>query len=901
MNRTLLAIIGIGFTVVSVLSYAYEQTTHEDLTETAALVSNLFSPENLESLGLEFEPEPKEIPKHKFPNTDNQERSILELLRDGANFEDYNVRAIFHFYDPVLEESSEVLQKAVYGSPAWALEDKGEYSFVEQNYSYLDAQKYLYAALTAENEEQRGNQFGRFFQTLGHISHHVQDMAQPEHVRADPHFTLSGLLSELQPVEGDPDFLVQVINKLGESLSKYEFFFEDHSRYENYTDEVRGNKYPGRSLPLTPTYLDFSNFPVGRYFWDNPDDTGLADFTNANFVSKDTNFELSGDAIATNTRYTKPFPDPSYSSYPESIHALYAEKQETVPAQIEEICPNGNGNFDECKVVFVVTTVTDNLNGASEPNFRASSLSLFDQDLQYFGPARYETKCFGVDCETVEINRLFALNKFNFDAAHQFLIPRAVAYSAGLINHFFRGKLEISRPGQYFYVDKDGITVDNTGATRLLARVQNQTAAIGGVQQHMGGGSLEAVVHYRLSGSDEWHYTRSDKKEQQWLPADALEPAEYVFTFADPIPLNASEVKLQIVYYGPMGEIDPETGTIVNEEDVVAAATIPIDLYTLALDPAPPSEGIYAVVDHAVTNLADDGFQTFKLQLSAEDNAVPPPFALSGGELRLYAHYYRDPCYQPDLSGEYKPVADGEPPTRWNGCTAQVEDTVYSTVSTAASLPLNEILSGPQTAAFNFDPPIPLNAVDLRLQLNYSFQAGVDAAEIEIPYNIGEASYFAVLNATDCCVAINGVFYTPEEVLASSALSAYVGTMNIDPKTMSILVFFGGTDVAYKSTLDPGTYIRIAVLTPPEQPIANASVWFYSSYLENFGPFNFPSVIREFEQSTDEIVPFKQRRGAYYWKSLIYYYQFTSYPPDYATMPPYSPENLAPKPVDVIF
>ena len=35
------------------------------------------------------------------------------------------------------------------------------------------------------------------------------------------------------------------------------------------------------------------------------------------------------------------------------------------------------------------------------------------------------------------VSRLFALNRFNFDDAHKILIPKAVSYSAGLINYFF--------------------------------------------------------------------------------------------------------------------------------------------------------------------------------------------------------------------------------------------------------------------------------------------------------------------------------------------------------------------------------------------------------------------------------------------------------------------------------
>ncbi len=67
------------------------------------------------------------------------------------------------------------------------------------------------------------------------------------------------------------------------------------------------------------------------------------------------------------------------------------------------------------------------LGGPPVTNPRASSFSVFDEDLQRLAPG------FG---------RSFSLNEFNFRAAHDFLVPRAVAYSAGLINYFFRGKID---------------------------------------------------------------------------------------------------------------------------------------------------------------------------------------------------------------------------------------------------------------------------------------------------------------------------------------------------------------------------------------------------------------------------------------------------------------------------
>lgn len=38
---------------------------------------------------------------------------------------------------------------------------------------------YFHVALTMEEEEDRREQFGLLFRSLGHVIHHIQDMAQP--------------------------------------------------------------------------------------------------------------------------------------------------------------------------------------------------------------------------------------------------------------------------------------------------------------------------------------------------------------------------------------------------------------------------------------------------------------------------------------------------------------------------------------------------------------------------------------------------------------------------------------------------------------------------------------------------------------------------------------------------
>jgi len=117
----------------------------------------------------------------KFKNTDGKDRNISELIGDGSNFEDNLPRPLNHFYDPLHDAPLAGGHK----SPDWALEQPAE--IAEQEFSLKDAGDYLYRALTLPSLQERKQYFGRTFETLGHIIHHLQDMAQPQHVRNDAH------------------------------------------------------------------------------------------------------------------------------------------------------------------------------------------------------------------------------------------------------------------------------------------------------------------------------------------------------------------------------------------------------------------------------------------------------------------------------------------------------------------------------------------------------------------------------------------------------------------------------------------------------------------------------------------------------------------------------------------
>ncbi|MBZ0092498.1 MAG: hypothetical protein K8F27_09790 [Sulfuricellaceae bacterium] len=252
---------------------AYEVDTHEKLSETAAKNSILSSDTDvLKNLGLLPSIEDN---NNLFPNSEGKPRNILNLIKDGANFED-NLslyRPINHFFNPLNWTGLTYagLPLPNWPSLVWALENNGQIDGVlgvgKQEFSNRDAREYFFKALTLPDKQEREKNFGLTFQTLGHVIHHIQDMAQPQHVRNDAHLDLPGELPGI----------------------------ENPSLYERYTDrpDVRGR------LPFTgyaPVYsaADPTTFNYLPNFWTKITGAGLAQFTNANFVSAGTNFDNPG-------------------------------------------------------------------------------------------------------------------------------------------------------------------------------------------------------------------------------------------------------------------------------------------------------------------------------------------------------------------------------------------------------------------------------------------------------------------------------------------------------------------------------------------------------------------------------------------------------------------------------
>lgn len=561
MNRKAILSILIFISVVSDIAFAYNPLTHELMSQNATFKSKLDDTQYLFNLGLSYGVDDE---KQKFPNTKEIEKTILQLFRDGASFEDDSGRALNHFYDPV---SGKGLPLDVgRTSPDWALEDKADILDIEdgvsdlQQYSYKEAREYLYKALTSADITLRDKNFGLTFQTLGQVIHHIQDMAQPQHSRLDTHCD-----------------------------KWYCLFLYNPSLYEEYTKIIQ-NELTYTGYPSDTVNVMLS---TPRKYWTtkqySQNGKGMADYSNRNFNSAGTIFA------------THKFPFPARNpetEYKKSVQELFSEAglSRQIPVECTGIYPQLPG---DCYMMFFTNNVDDQLypqfNGVNE---RSATYSVFDQDLI----DRSEDK------DEWWEDGILALNRFNYDEAHKFLIQRAVGYSAGLIDYFFRGRMEISAPddGIYGIVDHSSVNQkDVQGFSKIKLKIKNITPPIVegsdpiGYVQDMQAGRLVAVARFRRNicyGSDlsgefkdglyTWNAPQNDTdcrrdtyrtNEEEYLVSQeqlasnisadpGATPTPVTFQFNSPIPINATDLYLQVVYRGSLG--DESDAVVVSRIDL---------------------------------------------------------------------------------------------------------------------------------------------------------------------------------------------------------------------------------------------------------------------------------------------------------------------------------------------
>ena len=351
--------------MLSLAAHAYEVATHEEMSSRAADASVLGT-YALSDIGLGT------LDQQQFSGY-----SIRDWIRDGANHEDDVLpiaRFRNHFYNPLDGSGYHYLFLRGEPSPTWSLEDTS--TFTGQQNSWTDLLGYYYSALTDPDKNNRDLFFVSTFSTLGHVMHLIEDAAQPQHTRNDSHGT--GSLYE------------KVTNDLVNNLP-----------YGGY-GPVNFDRARSFWYTVPPPHRGQEEILAGR---------GIAEYSNRNFVTTDTNFRWTGNHPTRDPGF--PLPD--------------VEPQPPLQVDIRTLVPDTTLTGD---LFFYGNTVVDSYQPSGTFNQFATTLSIFDADLKQYLPVLPGQR------------GLFTLNRFNFYHAHPYLIPRAVGYSAGLINYFFRGRLE---------------------------------------------------------------------------------------------------------------------------------------------------------------------------------------------------------------------------------------------------------------------------------------------------------------------------------------------------------------------------------------------------------------------------------------------------------------------------
>jgi hypothetical protein len=314
----------------------------------------------------------------------------VEWLRKGAQDEDDFVSANLlrfrnHFYDPYRNRGLAWGVELGEAAPDWALEDT---EYWTQQYSYRDAREAFFNALTFAGKDGREAELARTCEILGHVIHLIQDMAVPAHTRNDIH--------NVPPVRPD-------------------------SLYEELLEGAVLN-VSGNPVPYRPSRALWTS---GDYQWGS----GLADFTNRNFISDGTNF-----IARVNGATAKDYPLPR----------LWLSTERTEPVTVTD----REGNQVQGVVSYFSNDMSHPITGSMLHNAYMTTYSFFDRELK-----------------RVNKSPLFTLNRQNISRQADILVPLAVSYSAGLLDQFFRpGSLE-------FRVD-----LDEEDPGHLQLSVQNTTS-----------------------------------------------------------------------------------------------------------------------------------------------------------------------------------------------------------------------------------------------------------------------------------------------------------------------------------------------------------------------------------------------------------------------------------------
>ena len=288
--------------------------------------------------------------------------------------------------------------------------------------------------------------------------------------------------------------------------------YVDGEPYEAYTSkEIRNLNYTAEPF----LYWNVSVSPnAPKQFWDldsyngsvayDSGYIGLSEYTHANFLSKDTIFKYFPHPARENTNYY------DFESLPYTV-----------------ITTPGNINHN----TFYIT-------GYGKQRLAA---------LKYFAGELWNLP--------IPLPRVYQLTLHLDNRCHeeyaQYLIPRAVGYSVGLLDYFFRGKLQVTAVPIFY---KDSISY-------LRAKIKNMTP-----NETLTDGTFTVTYSYRPTGG------KSDGSEDIWGQAPGVSSGTLLydgeekiidFWLPHPVPKeNYDSAKFTLAFKGKLGN---EEGAVIGK------------------------------------------------------------------------------------------------------------------------------------------------------------------------------------------------------------------------------------------------------------------------------------------------------------------------------------------------
>lgn len=575
--RTIIVIIAISF-IFPLKAYTWsDKVTHKDLSQIASETSIIGASDYLKNIGL------KEGLLYLL-KLNAKEQEVHKWLQEGGELEDSGSnwdllikthRSYNHFHNPLKPWESAGLDDLISIPPylttgasslLWAQDGSKQASAPEGNRTWNKTRECFFIALTgrdfagqivAPDKKRRDEQFAKMFLGLGHQMHLIQDAAVPDHVRNDAH-PEDSVYSKMKSNIFLESWTAARANFINNLASNPVLPTVSHDPAAYILDE----SYNNRQLAPSALFIDtdqYRNTNPGQFFSSNLATSlviGLAEYTNANFFSEDTTF--ASERYAQDHKHYFPYPNVSDTDIQEYIAGT--KPIETVTAadstQVTGVWISKNKNSDPA-------------HGESILHFIKPSPLLTMRVYNQFGESDLFYKTFFRD----EICHKDYVEK---------LIPRAVGYSAGLLNYFFRGSIEISPPDNAVYAITDGSILPQS-FTYIKAKVRNTTPLEVDTNgnplsyESMQSGILHAVARYKIVPDyypNLWNYppdrvNMQNKAYSYSVSApvsiaslNSTVPTEFVFDFAgNEIPANITDLSLQVIFKGTLG----------NEKDIAVA------------------------------------------------------------------------------------------------------------------------------------------------------------------------------------------------------------------------------------------------------------------------------------------------------------------------------------------